>query len=130
MVVWVTRKEVVRLSEGSSAQGVGEVFYRYMSDKERKVVEDTGMLRGGRGAGLEETHWTDEVYWSAAEAQARLALGDPPEVRLAFRIVGEPVLLKDGQAVAPDGDQPGGGTEWMTREIVEVEVIGYANLDD
>ncbi len=130
MVVRVTRKEVVGLSDGLSEREVGEVFYRYMSDEERRVVEDTGMLRGGRGAGLEETHWTDEVYGSSAEARARLSLADPPEVRLAFRMAGRPVLLKDGATVAPDGDQPGGGTEWMTTEVVQVEVIGYAHLDD
>ncbi len=113
-----------------SERRAGEVFYRYMGVAERKVVEDTNMLRGGRGAGTEETYWTDEAFGSATEAQARLALRGVPRVRLAFTITNDPELLLEGARVRPDEGQPGGGTEWMSRDAVEVEVIGYVDLDD
>ena len=120
-----------RLSGEAPERGMGEeVFYRYMSDAERKVVEETGMLRGGRGAGREASYWTDEVYDSAALAKARLALGRPPEVRLAFRITSGPRLVIDGERVLPHEGEPGGALEWMTTDAVEVEVIGYVYFND
>jgi hypothetical protein len=34
-----------------------------------------------------------------------------------------------GEIVEPSNDEPGGGTEWMTLEAVEVEVIAVDNLE-
>ena len=88
-----------------------------------------GDVAGRSGVGVEETFWTDEVYGSAAEAKGRLSLTLAPEVRAAFTIRNEPVLRKDGDVVEPDEGEPGGGTEWSTFDAVEVEVIGYEDVD-
>ena len=100
-----------------------KIYYRYMSRREADAVEKTGMLRGGRGAGVDETYWTDEIYGSAREAKARLSLGRQPEVRVAFTIRNTPRLLNEGAQVEPDEGEPGGGTEWSTLDAVEVEVM-------
>lgn len=109
----------------------GRVFYRYMSDYERRIVEETRMLRGGRNAGVEETYWTDELYASAAEAKARLALRYVPERRVAFRIRNAQALRMEleGSEVEPHEGEPGGGREWMTYDAVDVEVIEVEDLD-
>lgn len=107
----------------------GRTFYRYMSRQEADAVGKTGMLRGGRGAGVEETYWTDQLYDSAREAKARLSLGRLPEVRVAFTIRNTPRLLNEGAPVEPDEGEPGGGTEWSTLDAVEVEVIVYEDID-
>ena len=52
-----------------------KIYYRYMSEKEAGVVEEEGLLRGGRPG---QTYWTDERYGTAAEAKSRLALKAPP----------------------------------------------------
>lgn len=104
-------------------------YYRYMSRAELEAVQKTGRLRGGRGAGFEETYWTDEFFTSALEAKSRLALLRPPEVRVAFRIINAPTLLFEGAEVRPGAGEPGGGTEWMSLDAVEVEVRDIENLD-
>ena len=53
-----------------------------MSRREAEAVRRTGILRGGRPG---RAYWTDETYEGADEAKGRLALDEPPEVRLAFR---------------------------------------------
>lgn len=106
-----------------------KTFYRYMSEGEVEAVRRTGLLRGGRGAGFEETYWTDELYNSAFEAKAQLALQRPPEVRVAFRITNTPRLLLEGTEVAPGAGEMGGGTEWMSVDAVEVEVRDIEDLD-
>ena len=97
-----------------------------MSEEEARVVEREGLLRGGRPG---QTYWTDELYETAAEAKSLLALNDPPEVRLAFTIKNEPALERDGTEVDAHQGERGGGTEWMTTDKVEVEVIGVDNLE-
>lgn len=102
----------------------GKGFYRYMSWAE--AIRATGFLRGKRPG---ETYWTDEWYESAEEAKQLLALKVRPGVRIEFRILNESELLRDGDRVEPGEDEPGGGTEWMTLEPVEVEVIEVEPLD-
>ena len=97
-----------------------------MSRREAEAVRRTGILRGGRPG---RTYWADETYEGADEAKGRLALDEPPEVRLAFRITNEPKLELQGSPVRPDAGEPGGGTEWMTRERVRVEVVSIDNLE-
>lgn len=104
----------------------GATFYRYMSRAEAEAVERTGFLKGGRPG---RTYWTDEYFERAEEAQGRLALKLRPQVRLAFRITNDPKLVLEGTRVRPKDEQAGGGTEWMTIERVEVEVIGVDNLE-
>jgi hypothetical protein len=101
-------------------------FYRYMSRAEAEAVERTGLLRGGSPG---EVYWTEDLYEHSTEAMGRLALADLPEVRMRFRIKGEPSLVRNGTRVRPDGRQPGGGTEYMTLARVEVEVLAVDNLE-
>lgn len=101
-------------------------FYRYMSRAEAEAIRSTGLLRGGRPG---RKYWSDTRYHGAAEAKALLALEYYPEVRLAFRITNNPELLREGTPVEPDNREPGGGTEWMALDPVEVEVIDVDNLE-
>lgn len=111
------------MTERDEDSFAGRTFYRYVGEREVSAIEETGMLRGGRGAGRETTFWTDERYDSAEEAQRRLALRVAPDARVAFRIRGEPGLVLEDAEVEPDGSNTGGGREWMTLDAVEVEVI-------
>jgi len=98
------REEVI---EGGAGSLAGRIFYRYVGDGEVRAIEETGMLRGGRGAGEEATYWTDERYDSSEEAQRRLSLRSAPDARVAFRIKNEPDLMLEGAEVEPDGFNPG-----------------------
>lgn len=104
----------------------GRIFYRYMSQAEADAVRSTDLLRGGRPG---RKYWTDARYQDMGEAKALLALEYYSEVRLAFRITNNPELLRDGTLVEPDNQEPGGGTEWMALDPVEVEVIAVDNLE-
>ena len=102
------------------------VFYRYVSRTEVEAIGETGMLRGGRPG---RTYWTEEFYETAAEAKAKLALAEPaPAARVAFRIRNRPNVRRRGDVVLPAAGEPGGGTEWMSTEPVEVEVISIDAL--
>lgn len=104
----------------------GKVFYRYVGGREVAAIRETGMLRGGRPR---RTFWTEDAYGTAAEAKARLALGEPPPAfRVAFTIRNEPEISRRGDRVLPAAGEPGGGTEWMSEEKVEVEVIDVVEL--
>ncbi len=115
------------MSGGVPERDIGEgVFYRYVGEKEVAAIEETGLLRGGRRG---RTFWTQGVYGSAAEAKARLALGDPPPAyRVAFRIRNDPTVSARADRVDPAAGEPGGGTEWVTTDPVEVEVIEIVEL--
>ncbi len=103
-----------------------KTFYRYMSRAELRAIEETSMLRGGiRG----RTHWSTDRYATAREAKSRLALGRLPEIRVEFRITNEPHLIREGDAVEPAMEEPGGGTEYLTTEQVYVEVVRVDNLE-
>jgi hypothetical protein len=97
-----------------------------MSRAEAEAVDRTGFLRGGIPG---EVYWTDDLYESSAEAMRHLALANLPEVRMRFRIKGDPPLIRSGTRVRPDGRQPGGGTEYMTLARVEAEVVAVDNLE-
>jgi len=97
-----------------------------MSRAEAEAVLRTGKLRGGRPG---RTYWTEERCESAREAKRRLALATLPEVRLRFTITNEPHLRRAGDVVEPSEDEPGGGSEWVTLEAVEVEVLAVDNLE-
>jgi hypothetical protein len=104
----------------------GKVYFRYMSRAEAEVVRETGFLRGGVPG---EVFWTDDRYESAPLAMSRLALGSLPEVRMRFRMLSNPRLVRDGTRILPDAEQPGGGTEYMSEEKVRVEVVAVDNLE-
>lgn len=101
-------------------------FYRYMSRAELRAIEETGMLRGGIGG---RTYWSTDLYETAGEAKRRLALGRTPEVRVQFRITNEPRLRRQGDPVDPSMGEPGGGSEYMSTDRVQVEVIQVGDLD-
>lgn len=103
----------------------GGEFYRYMSVEEARAVPESGLLRGGRPG---RTYWTSDLYEQAEEAVERLALKDSPLVRMRFRIRNEPHTRKRGDEVEPALGRGGGGTEWMSQERVEVEVISVDQL--
>lgn len=104
----------------------GRTFYRYMSRAEAEAVLATGKLRGGRPG---RTYWTEDRYEGSGLAKARLALEMQPEVRMEFRIRNDPRVRRAGDRVKPISGEAGGGTEWMTPEVVEVEVISVDNLE-
>ena len=103
----------------------GRSFYRYMVPAELEAVRQTGLLRGGRPG---ETFWTDEPFTSAAEAQNRLALPSPPELRVRFVILNSPTLTRDGSIVEPAFGGEGGGREWASPDPVQVEILDVQPL--
>ena len=103
----------------------GRSFYRYMVPGELEAVRQTGFLRGGRPG---DTFWTDEAFTSAAEAQNRLALPSPPELRVRFIILNSPTLIRDGSIVDPAFGGQGGGREWASPDQVQVEILDVQPL--
>lgn len=103
----------------------GHSYYRYMVPAELEAVQQTGLLRGGRPG---ETFWTDESFDSAAEAQSKLALPSPPELRVRFIILNSPILTRDGSVVEPAFGSPGGGREWASPDQVQVEILDVQPL--
>jgi len=101
-------------------------WFRYMSRAEADAVKATGKLRGGRPG---RTYWTSRTYKTAGGAKRWNALPDRPEVRVEFRLRGNPKLELEGTKVSPRYGEPGGGREWMTTESVEVEVMRVDDLD-
>jgi hypothetical protein len=103
----------------------GRSFYRYMVPAELEAVQQTGFLRGGRPG---DTFWTDEAFSSAAEAQDKLALPNPPELRVRFIILNNPTLTRDGSIVEPAFGGQGGGREWASPDPVQVEILDVQPL--
>lgn len=103
-----------------------KTFYRYMSEGEAEAVRRSGLLRGGRRG---RTYWTTDLYEGAGSAKNRLALAYQPEARVRFRITNAPTLLLSDSPVAPDAGEPGGGTEYMSEDTVEVEVLAVDYLE-
>ena len=110
-------------------EGSERTFYRYVSREELEVIRSTGKLRGGKGAGLERTYWTEDLYRSAAQARDLLALSQAPHYRVAFIITNDPEVSIRGDTVEETPYRPGGGTEWMSWQAVEVELIEEVELD-
>lgn len=103
----------------------GKTYYRYMSRAEAEAVGETGFLRGGIPG---EVFFTEDLYDRADEAKSRLALKVRPQVRLRFRIVGEVAFIRAGSEVESAFGEPGGGSEHLTFDRVEVEVRSVDNL--
>jgi len=103
----------------------GRSFYRYMVPAELESVQQTGLLRGGRPG---DTFWTDEAFTSAAEAQDKLALPSPPQLRVRFVIVNNPTLIREGSIVEPAFGGQGGGREWASPDPVQVEILDVQPL--
>ena len=113
--------DVVKFSKNSDEfASTGKTFFRSMSKTEAEAIMKSGKLRGGRPG---ETFFTDSKFKSADKAQKRLALPQKPEVQMEFTIKNSPKLERNGSKVTPAFGQQGGGKEYMTTDIVEVEVI-------
>lgn len=93
-------------------------FYRYTSGQELQVIRDSGLLRGGNPG---TTYMTTDGYDSAAAARSRLALPGTPEYRIRFNVINSPSIFGPSFAVPMYG-QPGGGVEYRTTNIVQVEL--------
>lgn len=87
---------------------------------------DVGFLRGGEPG---DTYWTIERYETVGEATGRLALLVAPEVRMRFRMLEHADLVREDDPVRPAYGRPGGGTEYMSRGRVMVEVIAVEDLE-
>ena len=109
--------------EGPSSGG--QSFYRYMVPAELEAVRETGLLRGGRPG---ETFWTNESFTTAAEAQDKLALPSPPELRVRFIILNVPTLTREGSLVEPAYGGAGGGREWASFDQIQVEILDVQPL--
>ena len=98
----------------------GKKFYRNMDQTEMQAVVNSGKLRGGNPG---VTFFTDEYYESAEEAQDKLSLPMKPEVQLGFIVKNDPLMLRNGSIVDPLFGGHGGGREYMTMDVVQVEVL-------
>jgi RHS repeat-associated protein len=119
-----------QLFEGASivrneaARG-GTTGFRYMTEGELKVIQQKGLLRGGRAG---ETFFTKDLYKSATSAQNRLALPSAPTIRVEFQILNNPTLLRNGTKVLPANGMMGKGAEFMTVDPVRVRLINWQPL--
>jgi RHS repeat-associated core domain len=109
----------------TSATKTGENAFRYMTEGELKAIQETGLLRGGRAG---ETYWTKDLYKSASSAQNRLALPSSPTLRVEFKILNNPTLLRNGTKVLPTNGMVGKGAEFMTLGPVRVRLINWQPL--
>ncbi len=99
--------------------------FRYMTQGELNAVEKTNLLRGGRPG---ETFFTKDVFKSGIKAQQRLALPTKPTLRVEFKILNNPILLRNGTKVQPAFRMMGGGSEFMTISPVRVKIINSQPL--
>ncbi|MDR2653255.1 MAG: hypothetical protein LBC68_13280, partial [Prevotellaceae bacterium] len=61
-------------------------------------------------------------------AQIKLALPNKPTIRIKFRIINNPTLLKNNTLVQPNFGMSGGGTEFMTVRPVKIQLIDWIIL--
>jgi len=99
-------------------------FSRYMSRSELEVVQETGLLRGGRPG---DTYFTTNKFRTIRSAEDKLALPRPPEVRLDFEIINQPRIYGP-RKVAPAFGKPGGGVEYWSPDPVRVRIIRWRDL--
>ncbi len=64
---------------------------------------------------------TTDGYSSAATARSRLALSSNPEYRIRFNVLNGPSIFGP-TFVQPMPPEPGGGVEYVTTNIVQVEL--------
>ena len=72
-------------------------------------------------------NFTDSYFRNADTAKARLALENKPMYIMEFRIKGN-INLRGGTRVKPLHGEPGGGREYVTNEIVEIEIVNYQKM--
>lgn len=98
----------------------GKKFYRNMDQSELQAVLSSSKLRGGNPGA---TFFTDDYYESAEEAQDKLSLPMKPEIQLGFIVKNEPLMVRNGSVVDPLFGGHGGGREYLTMDVVEVEIL-------
>jgi hypothetical protein len=116
---------VGNIKNGVNVPKPGSTIYRYGSEAEVQAIKETGALRGGNPG---PTYFTEDLYNTSKTAQKNLALKNPPEVRIKATITNEPKLSLDGTKVQPASGQPGGGTEIMSMERVNVKIENVKKL--
>lgn len=99
-------------------------FSRFMSEAELEAVQETGLLRGGRPG---RTYFTTNKYQKISSAQEKLALPDPPELRVDFNIKNAPKVSGPEEIPAKFG-RTGGGIQYYTDDPVQVEIIRIRRL--
>ena len=96
-----------------------------MIKEEFIAIKDTKLLRGGWEG---ETYYTKDLYKSARSAQRILSLPKEPTHRVEFKILNNPQLKLNGTKVQPDNGMPGKGSEFMTTDKVQIELINWQKL--
>ena len=107
------------VQEAPTILKAGRRFSRFMSRAEKKAVEETHLLRGGRPG---PTFFTRNKFRKTSSAKAKLSLKDSPEVRMDFKLKKD-LRVTGPTKVQPKHRQPGGGEEFFTTEPVEVDII-------
>lgn len=121
----IGKNVIAGADEIGNAAKTSRTGFRYMSQAELKAIQETGYLRGGLTG---ETYFTKDLYRSAAKAQSRLSLGSSPTLRVEFEILNNPTLLRNGTKVTPFNGMFGGGSEFMTLDLVKVKLINWQPL--
>ncbi|NCT22143.1 hypothetical protein GW781_13450 [bacterium] len=110
----------------SSEAQDASTFIRYMSEAELKVVQNSGMLRGGSAG---PTYWTagTEVFETVGGATSRLALKTPPDIGVAFQIINRPDVIGP-EPVEPLFSHLGGGIQYVAYSQVAVNILSTWDL--
>lgn len=103
----------------------GTTGFRYMTDDELNVIQETGILRGGKPG---KTYFTKDLYKSGIDAQQRLSLPTTPTMRVEFEILNNPTMQLNGSKIFPEFGMPGKGAEFMTTDPVRVRLINWQPL--
>jgi len=105
-------------------------YVRYVAEGEIRAIQETGLLRGGRPG---RTYFTTDRFERAGEALSRLALRQPPEYRVEFRILNQP-RIHGPQRVRPwirplkPGFRAGFGVEYWSEEPLRVKILQIKQL--
>ena len=118
-------KNLTKLGCSIAPKTGGTRGYRYVAEGEVQAIKDTGKLRGGNPG---DTFFTKDVYKSGEKAQQRLSLPSRPTHRVEFEINNNPNLGRNGTKVDANYGQPGKGSEFMTTDPVEVNLINVQPL--
>ncbi|GAP16064.1 protein containg RHS repeat-associated core domain [Longilinea arvoryzae] len=99
-------------------------YCRYCSEAELEAINETGYLRGARPG---DTYFTTDNYFSAIEAQEKLSLYAPPEIKIDFSITNSPNITGPS-VVRPKYGQNGKGIEYWSSDPVQVLIKSILKL--
>ncbi|MHB1003552.1 MAG: hypothetical protein ACYC1B_06980 [Thermoleophilia bacterium] len=107
---------------GDARRGIrSNTYERVISREELLATQRTGLLRGGRTG---ENFFTSNASLDAKRSQQRLGLDGPlRDYRIRFQITGE-VSVTGPRGVPPGkSGTPGGGIQYSTNELTQIEII-------